>query len=231
MTVAMLLLASGRSVRFGGDVPKVFLECRGRSILERSLERLALLSHDREIVLAVHPEDRSRFLQPLLPRLQQLGLTRVVAGGNTRQQSMQNALAAAGPHCDLVLVHDAARPFFPVAAARTAIDRARVVGAALLAIKAPDTLKQVDAALRVVATIDRGAIWYAQTPQVARRELLERALARADQDGFSGTDDMSLLEHIGATVEVVAGATTNLKITTREDLAIAAAIAALEDPA
>ena len=231
IAVSMVLLAAGRGTRFGGEVPKAFLALRGHTLLERSLERLAAIPVDgaREIVIATHPDDAAR-LEPLRARFATLGVTAVVAGGDTRQESMRNALAACSPHAHVVLVHDAARPFFPVEAARQAIALAHRDGGALLAVPAPDTLKKVDGT-RVLATVPREGVWLAQTPQVARRELLLEAMARAERDGFAGTDDVSLLERIGATVHVVRSATTNLKVTTPDDWALAEAIAAREDEA
>ncbi len=225
----MLLLAAGRGQRFGGDRPKVYVECAGRTLLRRSLDRLAAVHEPREIILAAHPEDRVRFLDGEMDALRAAGLDAVVDGGATRQESMRRALAAADPAAELVLVHDAARPFFPVAAARRAIERAAAVGAALLAIPAPDTLKRVDDDHRILETVDRSGIWLAQTPQVLRRELLIRALDEAERIDYQGTDDVSLLERMGATVEVVAGAATNLKITQPEDIELATLIAQRED--
>ena len=225
----MLLLASGRGTRLGGEVPKAWVACRGRVLIARSLARLAQITDDREIVLAVDPADRAPHLEPLLGELRALGLDRVVDGGATRQQSMQRAFAACSADAGLVLVHDAARPFLPVEAARAALARAEQVGGAVLAVRAPDTLKRGDADDRVVETLDREGVWLAQTPQVCRRDLLERALERAARDGFTGTDDVSLLEHAGFPVALVESTPTNLKITTPHDLALAEAIAAVED--
>ena len=149
---------------------------------------------------------------------------RTVDGGETRQESMQRCLHAAGP-VDLVLVHDAARPLLPIAATRQCIEAAAATGAALLAIPAPDTLKRVgDGA--VAATIDRSGIWLAQTPQVIRRSVLLQALEHARATGFTGTDDVSLVEHLGAPVAVVPGSPANLKITRPEDLPLCEAILA-----
>lgn len=225
----MLLLAAGRGRRFGGDQPKVWLDCAGRSVLRRSVERLAAVSQEGEIVLAVHPDDREGLLDHELERLQAAGLTQVVDGGDTRQASMRHALAASDPSFPLVLVHDAARPFPPISATREALARAGELGAACLAVPAPDTLKRVDGDQRIVETVDRRGIWLAQTPQVAKRELLERALDAAEREGFSATDDVSLLERAGVSVEVVRGSSTNLKITTAEDLELAVRIAQMED--
>lgn len=228
--VSMLLLAAGRGARFGGETPKAFLRLRGRTLLERCVERLAQVvpAHQREIVVAVHDDDRARHIEPLLPRLRALGLTHLVAGGATRQESMQRALAACDPRADLVLVHDAARPFFGVTDTRAALVRAAAHGGALLATPVPDTLKRVDGT-RVRTTVARDGLWAAQTPQIARRELMTRALAQAITDAYATTDDVGLLERLGAGVEVVQSARTNIKITTRDDWDLAEAIAARED--
>lgn len=234
MKVAILLLAAGRGSRFGGEVPKAYVSLDGVPILLRSAARLAqtvdLRSPGNRMVVLVHPDDRPTHLAPLLAGLQALGNVVVADGGATRQESMARGLAAAGEGCELVLVHDAARPLFPVAATQTAMARAAECGAALLALPATDTLKQVDPATGLVrASVDRSSIWLAQTPQVLRREVLVRALAQARTDGFEGTDDVSLAEHVGCPVAVVEGSPRNLKITRSDDLLVAAALLAAGD--
>lgn len=222
----MLLLAAGRGTRFGGEVPKAFLPLAGEPLLLHSARRLCQLADPRrgegELLVVIGSDDRQRHLPALLPALMQLG-ARIVDGGATRQQSMARGFAASAADCELVLVHDAARALLPLAAARTCLQRAAEVGAALLAIPAPDTLKRV-AGDRVEATLDRAGLWLAQTPQVIRRDLLARALQHAERTGFQGTDDVSLVEHLGGAVAVVAGSAANLKITHREDLALAEAL-------
>lgn len=226
MKVALLLLAAGRGSRFGGDVPKVYLDLDGTAVLLRSAQRLVEVADPRrgeaELLVLVGAEDRAAHLPPLLAPLEQLG-ARIVDGGATRQESMRRGLAAAAADCDYVLVHDAARPLFPVAAARECLQAAAVTGAALLAVPTPDTLKQVDGGL-VLRTVDRRGVYCAQTPQVVRRDLLERALAHAERLRLDATDDVGLVEAIGERVAVVRGSPHNLKITQRDDLAIASAL-------
>lgn len=177
------------------------------------------------MILAVHPNDRATHLEPLLPALEKLGLGRVVDGGQTRQESMARALAASRADTELVLVHDAARPFFPLAAVREALEKARTVGAAVLAVPVPDTVKRVGKDQRVVATLERDGLWLAQTPQVIRRDLLEQALAA---DDTPATDDVALLERLGQAVAVVLGSPQNIKITNQADLELAEALALSE---
>ena len=234
MSVSILVLAAGRGHRVGNEVPKAYLPVNGEALLLRSIRALAEVAASveaAEIVLAVHPKDRRPHLEPLLPALTALGVHTVVDGGASRQESMERALSASNPDLTLVLVHDAARPFFEVAAAREALAKAQEVGAALLAIPVPDTLKQVNRAGRVTKTVERDGLWLAQTPQVARRDLLTQALEAARQAGRLGTDDMALLERLGLPVAVVPGSARNLKITTRDDLQVAEALARLQDEA
>lgn len=228
----MLLLAAGRGSRFGGPVPKAFLQLAGRPLVLVGAERLitSMLPADTwELLVVVHPTDREHHLAPCLPSLRALvagrGGLRIVDGGDSRQDSVRCGLVAAAPDADLILVHDAARALLPIAATRLCVQTAATVGAALLAIPVPDTLKRV-VDERVEATIDRSGVWLAQTPQVIRRELLVRAIDHAVATGVQGTDDVSLVERLGAPVAIVAGAATNLKITRPEDLPLAEAILA-----
>lgn len=229
----MLLLAAGRGTRFGGPVPKAWLRLRSRPLVLHAAERLCAglpAGASADLVLVVHPDDRERHLAEHAPTLrQEIGdRTRlhVVDGGATRQESMQRGLAAA-PDAELVLVHDAARALVPVDAVRACLTTAARTGAAVVAVPAVDTPKRVHDR-RVEGTLDRATIWLAQTPQVIRRELLLRALATAAADGFTGTDDVSLVERLGVPVEVVAGTPGNLKITHPGDLPLAEALLELQ---
>lgn len=229
--IAMLLLAAGRGTRFGGALPKAFLRLGDRTLLVASAQRLLQAlpaGATAELLVLVHPDDRASHLAAALPQLREVaGPTpvRCVDGGDTRQQSMANGLAACPADADLVLVHDAARALLPIAATRDCIAAAARTGAALLAIPAPDTLKKV-ADGRVVTTLDRRDVWQAQTPQVIRRDLLAKAMDHAHRNGFAGTDDVSLVEALGEPVAVVRGSPTNLKITHADDLPLANAILA-----
>lgn len=224
----MLLLAAGRGTRFGGDVPKAYLPLAGTAVLVHSARRLARVADPRaghQLVVVVAAADRPSHLRAVRSELEALG-ARLVDGGESRQQSMAAGLAALAADCDLVLVHDAARPLFDVDQARECVRRAAECGAALLAAPAADTLKRVGDDGRVVATVDRRGIYGAQTPQVVRRELLVRALDHAREHGLDATDDVGLVEAIGGAVAVVPSTSTNLKITRRQDLAVAEALLA-----
>jgi 2-C-methyl-D-erythritol 4-phosphate cytidylyltransferase len=143
---------------------------------------------------------------------------KLTAGGAERQDSVAAGVQEADPAADVVLVHDAARPFVRRPSIEACLDVAVRTGAAAVALPARDTVKVVGSGEEISATLDRRTIWLAQTPQAFHTPLLRRALAQAQHDGYVGTDDAELVERLGVPVHVVHGEATNLKITTPEDL-------------
>jgi len=155
---------------------------------------------------------------------------KLTPGGAERQDSVRIALGLTSAEAELVVVHDAARPFATPAMFEAALATAARVGGAIAAIPLADTLKRVGDQRVIVATVARTALWQAQTPQAFRRALLIRAHERAVIDRVIATDDADLVEQLGATVAVVDGSAFNFKITTPEDLRLAElAVAALLD--
>lgn len=223
MRVAALALAAGRGERLGASVPKAFLPLAGRPLLVRALAALAARP-EVECIVPVLPA-------PEVPRFRVLALdfagagkvAAPVVGGAERQDSMRAGLAALPPGIELVAVHDAARPLVRPEDVGRVIAAAARSGAALLAVPVRDTLKRVRDG-RVEETLPRIDCWAAQTPQVFRLGLLREALAKAEAEGFRGTDDAQLVERLGARVEVVEGDPGNLKITWPEDVALAEAL-------
>ena len=143
---------------------------------------------------------------------------RVIAGGVERQDSVFNGLQALPPDCDWVFIHDGVRPFATLELLKNTWDAALKTGAAIAALPASDTIKRVRAG-QVVETLARDEIWLVQTPQVFRRDILIEAYQEARRQGWSGTDDAFLVERLGLPVAVVPGERSNIKVTTREDLA------------
>jgi 2-C-methyl-D-erythritol 4-phosphate cytidylyltransferase/2-C-methyl-D-erythritol 2,4-cyclodiphosphate synthase len=181
-----------------------------------SLDALRACSEIDEVVLIVAPSDVARARALLRPGARRT--EKVVPGGEARRDSVRAGLAEANPNSDLVLVHDGARPFVtPDVVARTLL-AAAAHGAAIAALPATDTLKEVDVECRITATLERSHIWLAQTPQAFRRDLLLRAHQTVPA-GSSATDDAGLVEQLGSPVHIVLGDVNNLKITTPEDLA------------
>lgn len=215
------MAAAGRGRRLGAGRNKVFLPLRGRPILVYALRALEESPHIGEIVVAVGPgeEDECRRL------VADHGFEKiraVVAGGATRQESVRRALSYLGPEIKLVAVHDGARPFASCALVAAVIAAARTWGAAVPGVPPRDTVKILEGQKQqVYKTLPREHLVAVQTPQVFARHLLEEAYARAEQEGFTGTDDACLVERLGHPVRVVPGDYRNLKITTREDLEVA----------
>ena len=210
----------------GAGTPKQFLELGGEPLVIFTLRRLAACAAITDFILASRGEE----LTSLEDRVSKARLgrpARVVHGGDTRQQSVANALAQVAPETEIVLVHDAVRPFVTPAQIDRLIAEARTRGAAILGIPAIDTVKEVkraslpeDVAL-ITSTIPRERIVLAQTPQAFQYAILREAFARAKQDDVTASDEASLVERIGREVFVVLGSERNLKITRPSDMDLA----------
>jgi 2-C-methyl-D-erythritol 4-phosphate cytidylyltransferase len=208
-----------------GGAPKQFIELRGIPILLHSLRAFLAVPRVTGIYVAVRESEQPRVCA-LLDEHKLSSRVHVVRGGDTRQDSVANALAAlpSTGENDIVLVHDAVRPLIDATTIGHAIDGIEKHGAAIVGTPAIDTIKQVertaDGAL-ITATIPRELIVHAQTPQGAKVPLLRRAFSEAQADQFTGTDEASLLERANIPVYVVPGSSRNLKVTQPGDLEIA----------
>jgi 2-C-methyl-D-erythritol 4-phosphate cytidylyltransferase len=227
MSVFVILPAAGIGTRMNsaGAAPKQFLFLKGLPILVHSLRAFLAVPRVAGIYIAVRASEKER-LSEMLAEYKLGERVHIVTGGDSRQDSVANALTAlpsTSPD-DIVLVHDAVRPMIDAATIDRTIDAIEKHGAAIVAMPAIDTIKQVertaDGAL-VTATIPRELIVHAQTPQGAKVPLLRRAFAEAAADEFNGTDESSLLERAGISVFVVQGHSRNFKVTQPGDLEIA----------
>jgi 2-C-methyl-D-erythritol 4-phosphate cytidylyltransferase/2-C-methyl-D-erythritol 2,4-cyclodiphosphate synthase len=223
MFVTAIIAAGGRGRRVGGAQPKQLIAVGGRPILERSVD--AFTSHPAisEVIVALPQE----LVDDPPPYLRGAGTrVRLVAGGIRRQDSVANAFRAAAGESEVIVIHDAARPFASRDLISRTIAAAAESGAALAALGARDTVKRIEAGSphghrHVLETLSRETIYLAQTPQAFRRDVLRDALALSGD----ATDEASLAERAGHHVRIVDGEATNIKVTTLEDLAIAEAIA------
>ncbi|MEN8150031.1 MAG: 2-C-methyl-D-erythritol 4-phosphate cytidylyltransferase [Planctomycetota bacterium] len=215
-----IVTAGGAGVRFGGE--KILSPVRGEPLVFHTVRRIGRLAGVARVFLVLPPSRLPAIREEHGEALERLGVTDWIPGGTTRMESVGNGLAAA--ETGFVLVHDAVRPRFDVAAADRAVELARESGAAIVAVPARDTLKRVDGEHRIAGTVPREEVWHAETPQVMRREVLVEAYRRAEADGFVGTDEASLVERIGVPVSVVDGGPWNVKVTEREDLAVVTAL-------
>jgi len=227
MSVTAIIAAAGRGERLGGALPKQLLTIGGRAILERSVA--VFLEHPAvdEVVVVVPAElaaDPPAYLRAASKPL------KIVIGGLRRQDSVANGFAAADERADVIVIHDAARPFASAGLITRTIAAAAESGAAVAAVSSRDTVKRAegrDAHTTVAETLPRDTIYLAQTPQAFRRQVLRDALALA-ATGVDVTDEATLAERAGHPVRVVAGEETNIKITTPDDLTLGHAIARRE---
>jgi len=216
MSVCAVVPAGGTGIRMGGTVPKQFLELNGKPILYYTLKTLQDCGIISELILVVPEKEYDNACTDWLGKPEIV--TKVVVGGEKRQDSVYNGFCELSPQTEIVLVHDGVRPFLSHQMIRESVDAAREYGAAITAIPVNDTIKKVDDSGLVSKTVDREGLWRVQTPQVFRYDLLEEAFKKANCEKFYGTDEGTLIEHLGKPVKVVEGSEQNIKITRPEDL-------------
>jgi 2-C-methyl-D-erythritol 4-phosphate cytidylyltransferase len=210
----------------GGTVPKQFLALGGEPLVVHSLRVLQNSPVIDQIVLAVPQTDLDYCLNDLAVRFGFSKITKAVAGGKERQDSVRHALERVPVETEIVVVHDAVRPFLTEQMVAEVVEAARRVGGAIVALPMRDTVKQVGTEHRIERTVDRKSLWLAQTPQAFRRDRLLDVHRKAHAEGVHATDDAFLFEWAGHPVVVVEGSGENIKVTRPEDMVIGEAILA-----
>ncbi|MFW6139980.1 MAG: 2-C-methyl-D-erythritol 4-phosphate cytidylyltransferase [Acidobacteriota bacterium] len=216
----VIVVAAGRSLRFGLNKLKVYI--RGKPVLERTIESLGHHPEVDEIILVVSKESIKQNYEKKYSKI-----TKVVEGGLKRQDSMIAGFREIEPDPEsLVLIHDGARPLVKQTLVSRIIKAAKEEGAAVPAVPIQDTIKSVKGG-RITKTLNRNELYRCQTPQGFQYSVLKPALEKALKEGYSATDEASLVERMGAKVPIVPGDYTNIKVTYPEDILIAEAF--LED--
>lgn len=221
--ISILVVAGGRGSRAGDGLPKQYRELAGKTVLARTLEAMSAGAPGARLKVVIHPDDRTLYAQSVaeLDDAARAAVSEPALGGASRQESVRNGLEAVARESapQIVLIHDAARPFADPALIARAIAAAHAHGAAVPGVPLNDTVKEIDAAGFVVATPDRARLRAVQTPQSFRFPLIleaHRAAAAADRDY---TDDAMIAEAAGHAVHVFPGDLANFKLTTPEDFA------------
>ncbi len=226
---AALIVAAGDSTRMGSGaaVRKPLLLLGARTVIEHSCAAFDASDAVREIVVVAHTDDleRMRELASSSPAMHKVRA--IVSGGELRTDSVRAGLRACAIDCELIAVHDAARPLVTTDVIERALRVAAREGAALVAVPVVDTLKSSSDGRRADSTLDRSTLWSAQTPQVFRRKLLADLLERAASEQFRPTDEAALHERYVGPIAISRGASTNVKLTTPEDLALFTALLSL----
>jgi 2-C-methyl-D-erythritol 4-phosphate cytidylyltransferase/2-C-methyl-D-erythritol 2,4-cyclodiphosphate synthase len=217
--IAALIVAAGRGVRAGGEIPKQYRELAGEPILRRTAALFLGDPRISDVMVVIHPDDRELYDMAAAPLACQLG---IVTGGATRQESVRNGLEALSTRgASHVLVHDAVRPFASSALLGRVIDALADNDAVLAASPVTDTLKRADSSGHVADTVSRESLYAAETPQGFRLQPLLDAHRRAAGSSEAFTDDAGIAEWAGIPVRVVLGERANIKLTTPEDIELA----------
>lgn len=223
--VGVIVVAAGRGERAGGGVPKQFRLVAGMPLVTRAAAPFLAHASVAQVVIVLPPEfvaDPPELLLPLTRHAKVI----FASGGAQRADSVRAGLRVLSPDCDLVLVHDAARPFADEAVIDRVVTAVRAGSSAIPALPVGDTLKRAGGDPPVVhATMPRDGLWGAQTPQGFPRAVLERAHSAAAAHPGTPTDDAALVEQLGEAVRLVAGSPFNIKVTAADDFTMAELIA------
>lgn len=225
MQVNAVVIAAGEARRMGGEVRKPFLILAGSPLILHTLGRFAQSRTVRRVIVVAAEEDLSKCQEIVRNAPQLHGLECVFqSGGPRRQDSVRRGLARLDADCQVVVIHDGARPLVSSGLIDRCVAAALAEGAAVVGVPARNTIKIVPADRRVRETLDRGTLWEIQTPQAFRVEVVAEAHRSAVDEDAEATDDAALVERLGKPVVVLEGERTNIKITFPEDLLFAEAL-------
>lgn len=218
-----IIVAAGKSERMGPDIDKAFFSLGTKPVLAYSLDAFEKCPDVDGVILVVR-KDRVEAARGLAQMFGCAKVKRVIAGGATRQMSVWNGLDVLGDDVTIVSVHDGARACITSQLISETIQSARRYDSGVAAVKINDTVKYVEKGNTVTKTIDRSKLWAVQTPQTFKRDLLEKAYRAVRKKGEAVTDEASAVELLGEKVRLVPSSFANMKITTPDDLAVAAAL-------
>lgn len=223
MKIQVLIPAAGTGRRLGADLPKALVPLREEPIFVHTIRRFHDAGLSNNIIVlapAAFLKDFQKHCNHYFPH----EAIKIIEGGKQRQDSVRYGLEHLDKDTDLVVIHDAARPFVPVQCIRESVEVAWVSGGATVAIPAVDTILESNSDMFLVDTPDRNKMWYCQTPQTFRVNLIRQAHHIAYREKIAVTDDATLLQRLGHTVKLVMGARINFKITTQHDLFLASCL-------
>jgi 2-C-methyl-D-erythritol 4-phosphate cytidylyltransferase len=221
MKADAVIVSAGKGQRFMEGRKKQFHLLAGKPILAHTLHKFETCPLIRSILLVVGQEDMDYCMKEIIEKYHFRKISQIVPGGKRRQESVKNGLDALPKDAKVVVIHDGVRPFVTKAIIEESIHSAVRVGAVVVAMPVKETIKTAHPDGTVLQTLDRESLWQIQTPQTFQAPLIRDAYYKATEDGFTGTDDASLVERLGKKVHILPGSYTNIKITTKEDLMLA----------
>lgn len=223
--VAAIIVAGGSGKRMGTTTKKQYILLDGKEVLAHTIKVFNELKEIDEVILVVGKEDIDKVKCEIVERYGYSKVSRIVAGGQERQDSVYNGLMATDEEVGYVMIHDGARPFVTAETLKSALKETKEKKATVVAVPVKDTIKLVNKdTMEVEQTPERERLWSVQTPQSFEKELLLQAYTYAKENQLKVTDDSMIVEAFGHTVQVVMGEYTNIKITTPDDLAIGESI-------
>lgn len=221
--VSALILAAGKGERMGAGINKQFLKINGKPLLYYAIKTFSDCDDINEIILVCSRDEINYCKAEIVDRYSFGKVSRLTAGGFKRQDSVYNGLKAAAD-CDIVLIHDGARPFVNMKIIKEGIIYARKYGACACGVVPKDTIKVRSESGFSEGTLKRDALFSVQTPQCFKKEIIDECYEKLKIDPFEATDDTSVAEHFGYKVFLYNGSYENIKITTPEDLFVAESI-------
>ncbi len=221
MYVSAIVVAAGRGKRSGSKISKPLIEIGNRPAITYCLKVLSAHPEIKEIILVANPANLGP-LKRTIKKYRIFKIKKIALGGKERRDSVACGLRKINPRADLILIHDAVRPFIDKKIVSQVIKEAKKCGAAIAAVPVKATIKEITGNYLVKSTLNRIKLWEIQTPQVFKKDLIIKAHNR--YKALNVTDDAALVEKLGAKVKLVRGSYFNIKITTPEDLILAEAI-------
>ena len=219
----VVIVAAGTGSRMKMGINKQFIKLNDKEIIAYTIEKFYQKTYIQDIVVVIKEEESEFFRNEIINKYKFEGV-KLAFGGNERQDSVYNGLKELDEKCNIVLIHDGARPFVSENIIENSIKEAIKNNAVVVGVPVKDTIKVVDNDNNISKTPDRSKLWAVQTPQTFDYKVLLNSYEDAFKDKFYGTDDAMLVERIGYKVKMIEGSYNNIKITTQEDLNIGAQI-------
>lgn len=224
----VVIVAAGTGSRMKMGINKQFIKLEGKEIIAYTIEKFYNNSNIEDIVVVVKEDESEFFKKEILDKYNFKNI-KIAYGGKERQDSVYNGLKLLDKKCDVVLIHDGARPFVSDKIIDNCIEEVKEHKAIVVGVPVKDTIKIIDNDKNIVDTPNRSVLWAVQTPQTFDYNILIDAYKDAFKSGFYGTDDAMLVERIGYKVKMVEGSYNNIKITTKEDLSVGSQILKIQD--
>ena len=213
----VVIVAAGSGSRMKRDINKQFIKLDGKEIIAYTIEKFYKSEDIDDIVIVIKENEEKYFIENIINKYG-FDNIKLAYGGKERQDSVYNGIKKLNSICEIVLIHDGARPFVNEYIIKNSIKEAKENNAVVVGVPVKDTIKVVDSDGNIVDTPNRSLLWSVQTPQSFKYEIITKAYEYAYSNDYYGTDDAMLVEHIGYNVKMIEGSYDNIKITTEEDL-------------